>query len=115
MLLCNYGSDSQRSMQTGPVRPKPGADIEVGKHAKDIKDTPKENVQLNLSNKLAKRLEDEEKKKRLIRRCDTSLPSVTLHTFPLSSRQTHVSSPSRVKETRLLKTRDRQRIDCSQH
>lgn len=51
-------------MQTGPVRPKPGADIEVGKHAKDIKDTPKDNVQLNLSNKLAKRLEDEEKKKK---------------------------------------------------
>lgn len=49
MLLCNYGSDSQRSMQTGPVWPKPGADIEVGKHAKDIKDTPKHNVQLNLS------------------------------------------------------------------
>lgn len=82
-----------------------GADIEVGKHAKDIKDTPKDNVRLNLSNMLAKRLEDEErKKKRLIRRCNTSLPSVTLHTFPLPSRQTHVSNPSRVEETRPLKT-----------
>lgn len=59
-----YGSDSQRSVQTGPMQVQSDADIKVGKHAKDIKEKPKDNMQLNFSNMLAKRREDEERKKK---------------------------------------------------
>lgn len=69
---------------------------------------------LKLSNILAKRREDEGKKKGS---SDAAPPRCHLSRFTPSPclHARHVSNPSHVEGARLLKTRHRQRFSCSQH